>query len=136
MVNSSVPVPSLKKQIELHESQVLRFEQLGILNTPPVTIDESLCGQKISISFARDYDKSFTKKEFPGGVYMFDIGTIIKFVKNKHNDGVQVLQVDYEEGGAIPVPLKLDDYASDIVTIPDKQYQWRLLTSLSITSDA
>ena len=60
---------------------------------------------------------------------MFDIGTIIKFVTNKHNAGVQVLKVDYDEGGAISVPLKLGDYASDSVTIPDRQYQWRLLTS-------
>ena len=130
MVNCAVPVLSIKKQIELHESEVLRLEQLGILNTPPVTIDESLCGQKISISFAREYDESFTKKDFPGGVFMFDIGTIIKFVTNKHNaDGVQVLKVDYDEGGPISVPLKLGDYASDSVTIPDRQYQWRLLTS-------
>ena len=135
MVNSSVPVLSIKKQIELHESEGLRLVQLGILNTPPVTIGKSLCGQKISISFARDYDKSFTKEEFPGGVYMFDIGKI-QFVTNKHDDGAQVLKVVYVESGSISVPLKLDDYVSDSVTIPDKHYQWRLLTSLSITSDA
>ena len=129
MVNSSVTVLSLKKQIELHESEVLRLEQLGILNIPPVTIGKYLCGKKISISFARDYDKSFTKKEFPGGVFMFDIGKIQTVTNNKCNDGVLELQVVYEEGGAISVPLKLDDYASDSVTIPDKQYQWRLLTS-------
>jgi len=52
-----------------------------------VTIGKSLCGQKISISFARAYDKSFTKEEFSGGVYMFDIGKI-QTVTIKYNDGV------------------------------------------------
>jgi hypothetical protein len=95
VVNSSVPVLSIKKQIELHESEGLRLVQLGILNTPPVTIGKSLCGQKISISFARDYDKSFTKEEFSGGVYMFDIGKI-QTVTNNYNDGVLELKVFYD----------------------------------------
>ena len=95
MVNSSVPVLSVKKQIELHESEGLRLAQLGILNTPPVTIGKSLCGQKISILFARDYDKSFTKEEFSGGVYMFDIGKI-QTVTNKYNVGVLELKVFYD----------------------------------------
>ena len=60
----------------MHESEVLKYEQLGIVNTSPKTIDDRLRGEMISISYAWDYDSNFTKKLFPGGVYMFDIGKI------------------------------------------------------------
>ena len=59
---------------------------------------------------------------------MFDIGKI-QTVTNNYNDGVLELKVFYDQVVTISVPLKLDDYASESVTIPDKQYQWRLLTS-------
>ncbi len=49
---------------------------LDIVNNPPSTIDKKLCGQKISISFHREYDFTFTKEDFPGGVYLFDFGKI------------------------------------------------------------
>ena len=118
---------SLEKQIELHESEVLRIEKLCIMNNSPSTIDNQLCGKMISISFPCDYNKTFTKKMFPGGVYMFDIGKIQYVVPgSKHNDGLRELIVLYESG-PFSVKIDLGYYASDSVTIPTKEHQWRLL---------
>jgi len=60
-----VPGLSLEEQIKMHESEALRCEHLCIVNTSPETIDNRLCGEMISISYAREYDKNFTKKQFP-----------------------------------------------------------------------
>jgi len=60
---------------------------------------QKLLGQKISIWFHHDYDDTFTKEDFPGGVFLFDIGKIQSvFPDNKFDDG----------GGAL-VKVKCDE---------------------------
>jgi len=124
---------SLDRQIELHESLVLTSENLVIDNPLPASIDKQLCGKMISISFCRDYNKTFTKKQFPGGVYMFDIGKIISVLPSgsKHNDdGDGMLKVKYvEDNSTLTVSLHLSNYASESITMPTKEHQWRLLSS-------
>jgi hypothetical protein len=124
---------NLQEQIKMHEIDALKCEQLCIVNTSPKTIDDRLRGEMISISYARDYDSNFTKKLFPGGVYMFDIGKIRSVKPDSKPDGLHELEVVYDGySGATQVKLHLNDYASDSVTIPEKQHTWRLLTSLGV----
>jgi hypothetical protein len=122
----------------LHENECLKENMLHIVNNPPSTIDKKLCGQKISISFQREYDFTFTKEDFPGGVYFFDIGKIKSVLADDKCDvGTRaIVKVPYDEG-VYPVPLNLEDYASDKVKVAEKEHQWRLLTpSLSTSDDA
>ncbi len=56
-----------KQQIELHESLVLKENELVIVDEAPFSFDDDLIGMMISISFKRNYNAIFTKKEFPGG---------------------------------------------------------------------
>ncbi len=110
------------------------------MNNLPLTIDKKLCGQKISNSFCREYDFTFTKEGFPGRVYLFefDIGKIKSVLPDdKCDDGSRaIVNVTYDEG-AYPVPLNVQDYASDKVKVAEKEHQWRLLTpSLSTSDDA
>ena len=124
---------SLEEQIKMHESEVMQCEQLCIVNTSPETIDNRLCGKMISISYAREYNRIFTKKKFPGGVFMFDIGRIISVIPDSKPDGLHEFSVVYEGySGVTNVKLQLNDYASDSITIPKKQYTWRLLQSLGV----
>jgi hypothetical protein len=71
-----VPGLSLEEQINMHESEALRCKHLCIVNTSPETIDNRLCGEMISISYAREYDRNFTKKQFPGGVFIGRITSV------------------------------------------------------------
>jgi hypothetical protein len=52
-----------------------------------------MIGMMISISFKRDNNAIFTKKEFPGGFFLFDIGRIIS-VQSYFNNGATI-KVDY-----------------------------------------
>ena len=55
-----------KQQIELHESLVLKENDLVIDDEAPSSFDDDLIGMMISISFKRNNNAIFTKKEFPG----------------------------------------------------------------------
>jgi hypothetical protein len=128
-----VPGLSLEEQIKLHESEALRCEHLSIVNTSPETIDDRLCGEMISISYARKYDRNFTKKQFPGGVFMFDIGKIKSVTPGSMPGELHEFHVVYDGySGVTKVKLNLNDYASDSVTIPEKEHIWRLLTSSGV----
>lgn len=121
---------SLEEQIKIHEIEALRLGRLCIVNTSPETIDNRLCGEMISISYARDYDRTFTRKQFPGGVFMFDIGRIKSVTPGSMPDGLHEFLVVYDGYSDVTtVKLHLNDYASESVTIPEKQHTWRLLTS-------
>lgn len=124
---------SLEEQIKMHESEVMQCKQLCIVNNSPETIDNSLCGKMISISYAREYNHIFTKKKFPGGVFMFDIGRIVSVIPDSKPDGLHEFSVVYDGyDGVTVVKLQLNDYESDSITIPKKQYTWRLLQSLGV----
>ena len=132
-LNSRIKVKDLQEEIKMHEIEALKCKQLYIVNTSPKTIDDRLCGEMISISYARIYDRNFTKKLFPGGVYMFDIGKIRSVKPDSKPDGLHELEVVYDGySGATTVKLHLNDYACDSGTIPEKQHTWRLLTSLGV----
>jgi len=109
----------------LHENECLKENMLlDIVNNPPSTIDKKLCGQKISISFHCEYDFTFTKEDFPGGVYFFDIGKIKSVLADvKCDNGTRaVVKVTYDQD-VYKVPLNLEDYASDKVKVAEKEHQ-------------
>ena len=137
MVPISLPLYSPREQIVLHENECLNENMLDIVNNPPLTIDNKLCDQKISISFHCEYDFTFTKEDFPGGVYFFDIGKIKSVLADvKCDNGTcEIVKVTYDQC-VYPVLLNLEDYASDKVKVAEKEHQWRLLTPLSTSDDA
>jgi hypothetical protein len=120
------------KQIQLHENLVLKVQNLVIVNEAPSCFDQKLVGMMISISFERKYNSIFTKKKFPEGFFLFDIGKIIS-VESSISKESATIKVDYGENGRIcDVNLWLSDYASDTITISKKCSQWRLLEQLPI----
>ncbi len=58
-----------KQQIELHESLVLKENELVIVDEASSSFDDNLIGMMVSISFKQNYNTIFTKKEFPGGIF-------------------------------------------------------------------
>ena len=115
-----------KQQIELHESLVLKENELVIVDEAPSSFDNDLIGMMISISFKQNNNAIFTKKEFPGGFFLFDIGRITS-VQSDSNDGATI-KVDYgEKFGFCEVKLLMNDYVPAQVKIPHKKTQWRLL---------
>ena len=108
----------------LHENECLKENKLDIVNNLPSTIDKKLCGQKIIISCHGEYDFPFTKEEYPGRVYFIDIGKIKSVLPDDNcDDGSRVIvNVAYDEG-IYPVPLNLEDYASDKVKVAEKEHQ-------------
>ncbi len=105
-----------KQQIELRESLVLKENKLVIVDEAPSSFDDDLIGMMNSISFMQNNNAIFTKKEFPGGFFLFD-----------SNDGATI-KVDYGEYfGICKVKLFMNDYVPAHVKIPQKSTQWRLL---------
>ncbi len=84
-----------KQQIELHESLVLKENELVIVDEAPSSFDDELFGMMISISFKQNYNAIFTKKEFPGGFFLFDIDRITS-VQSDSNNGATI-KVHYGE---------------------------------------
>ena len=120
------------KQIQLHENLVLKAQNLVIVNEAPSCFDQKLVGMMTSISFERKYNSIFTKRKFPGGFFLFDIGKIIS-VESSISEESATIKVDYGENGRIcDVNLWLSDYALDTITISKKCSQWRLLEQLPI----
>jgi hypothetical protein len=115
-----------KQQIELYENLVLKENELVIVDEAPSSFDDEFIGMMISISFKRNNNAIFTKKEFPGGFLLFDIGRITS-VQSDSNDGATI-KVDYGENfGICEVNFFMNDYVPAHVKIPQKKTQWRLL---------
>ncbi len=115
-----------KQQTELHESLVLKENKLVIVDEAHSSFDDDFIGMMISISFKRDNNAIFTKKEFPGGFFLFDIDRITS-VQSDFNKGATI-KVDYGENFQIcVVKLFINDYVPAHVKIPQKSTQWRLL---------
>ena len=108
-----------KQQIELHESLVLKENDLVIVDEAPSSFDDDLIGMMISISFKQNNNAIFTKKEFPGGFFLFDIGRITS-VQSDSNDGATI-KVHYgEKFGICKVKLFMNDYVPAHIKIPQK----------------
>jgi hypothetical protein len=100
---------------------------LRIMNVAPSSLDSQLVGRMISISFQRDYTVIFTKKGFPKGFFLFNVGKIIS-VDSGISNKCATIDVDYDENSGIcKVNICLNDYVSDKVKISNKCYQNRLL---------
>ena len=88
-----------KQQIELHESLVLKENELVIVDEAPSSFGNDLIGMMNDISFKQDNNAIFTKKKFPDGFFLFDIGRITS-VQSDSNDGATI-KVDYGENFGI-----------------------------------
>jgi hypothetical protein len=78
----------------------------------PVSIDETLLGIWISISWLRKFDSEMCR-----GFYAFDVGAIFSIYQNR-------IKVHFEEGvESYDVFLQLNNWTSCIVSPPTRQYQ-------------
>ena len=87
--------------------------------------------------FCCEYDDNFTKEDFSGGEFLFDIGKIqYVFPGNKCDDGgCALMKVKYDKN-VYKVTLHLEDYSSYKVKVAEREHQWRLLTTLSVSDAA
>ncbi len=115
-----------KQQIELHESLVLKENELVIVDEAPSSFADDLIGMMISISFKQNNNAIFTKKGFPGGVFLFDIGRITS-VQSDSNNGATIKVYYGENFGICELKLFMNDYVPARVKIPQKSTQWWLL---------
>ncbi len=108
-----------KQQIELHESLVLKENDLVIDDEAPSSFNDDLIGMMISISFKQNNNANVTKKEFPGGFFLFDVGRITSVQSDSNDDAA--IKVHYNEKfGICKVKLFMNDYVPAHVKIPQK----------------
>ncbi len=116
------------QQVQLHENLALKENNLCIMNVAPSSLDSELVERMISISFfKRDYTVIFTRKDFPRGSNLFDVGNIVSMEPGISNKSATI-EVDYSENdGKCKVELCLNDNVTDKVKVSNKSSQWRLL---------
>ncbi len=116
-----------KQQVQLHENLALKKNNLHIMNVAPSSLDSELVGRMISISFKRDNTVIFTRKDFPRGFNLFDVGKIVSVEPGISNKSATI-EIDYgEKDGTCKVKLCLNDYVTDKVKVSNKSSQCRLL---------
>ncbi len=116
-----------KQQVQLHENLALKENNLSIANVTPSSLDSKLVGRMISISFKHDYTVIITRKDFPRGFNLFNVGAIVSVEPGISNKSATI-EVDYgENDGKCKVELCLNDYLMDKVKVSYKSSQWRLL---------
>ena len=64
------------------------------MNVAPSSLDSELVGRMISFSFKRDYTVIFTRKDFPRGFNLFDVGKIVSVEPGISNKSATI-EVDY-----------------------------------------
>ncbi len=85
------------------------------MNVAPSSLDSELVGTIISISFNCNYTVIFTRKDFPRGFNLFNVGKIISVEPGISNKSATI-EVDYgENDGKCKVELCLNDYVTDKV---------------------
>ncbi len=62
----------------------------------PSSLDSELVGRMIIISFEHNYTVIFTRKDFPRGTNLFDVGKIVS-VEPGISDKSAPIEVDYGE---------------------------------------
>jgi hypothetical protein len=83
----------------------------------PLTIDNTLEGRRISVSWHRKVDPNSNI-----GFYAFDVGVIFSILQNK-------VQISFlEEDKSYTVPLKSINWTKWVNFPPSRQYQWQLLS--------
>jgi hypothetical protein len=98
-----------KQQIQLHENVALKENNLRIMNVAPSPLDSELVGRMISISFRCNYTAIYTRKDFPRGFNLFNVGKIV-FVEPGISNKSASIEVDYgENDGKCKVELCLND---------------------------
>jgi hypothetical protein len=115
------------EQIQCHEDQALKMYNMSTMNAATSLLDSQLVGRMISISVWCNYTVVFTKKRFPKGFFLFDVGKII-YVESGISNKCATIEVVYDENSGIcKVDKCLNDYVSDKVKFSKKCHQWRLL---------
>ncbi len=105
----------------------MKENNLCIMNVAPSSLDSELVGRMISISFKRDCTVILTRKDFPRGFNLFDVGKIVSVEPGISNKSTTI-EVDYSENdGKCKVELCLNDYVTGKVKVSNKSSQWRLL---------
>jgi hypothetical protein len=90
------------------------------MNVAPSSLDSKLVGRMISISFKHNYTVIFTRKDFPRGFNLFNMGKIVSVEPGISNKSATI-EVDYgENDGKCKVKLCLSDYDTDKVRVSNK----------------
>jgi hypothetical protein len=85
------------------------------MNLAPFSLDSELIGRMISISLKHDYTVIFTRKDFPRGFNLFNVGKIV-FMWSGISNKSATIEVEYSENdGNCKVKLCLNDYIMDKV---------------------
>jgi hypothetical protein len=85
------------------------------MNAAPPFFDSELVGRMISIFFKRNYTLIFTRKDFPRGFNLFNVGKIVSGEPGISNKSATI-KVDYgENDGKCKVELCLNGYVADKV---------------------
>ncbi len=74
-----------KQQIELHESLVLKENELVIVDEAPSSFDDDLIGMMVSISFNKITMQSLQRRSFLAVFFLFDIGQITSVQSDLNN---------------------------------------------------
>ncbi len=86
----------------------------------PSFLDSELVGRMIRISFKCNYTVIFTRKDFPRGFNLFDVGKIVSIEPGISNKSATI-EVDYSENdGKCKVKLCSNDYVTDKVKVSNK----------------
>jgi hypothetical protein len=101
----------------LHEREQLCINDLFVDVNKPLTINNTLEGRWISVSWHRKVDS-----EGNIGFFAFDVGVISSILQNK-------VQISFaEENKSYTVPLKSNNLTKCVNFPPSRQYQWQLLS--------
>ncbi len=85
------------------------------MNVAPSYLDSELVGRMINISFKHDYTVIFTRKDFPRGFNLFNVGKIF-FVEPGISNRSATIEEDYSENdGKCKVKLCFNDYVTNKV---------------------
>jgi hypothetical protein len=97
------------------------------MNVAPSSLDSELVGRMMSISFRHDSTVIFTRKDFPRGFNLFNVGKIVSMEPGTSNKSATI-EVDYgANDGKCKFKLCLKDYVTYKVKVSNKSSQWRLL---------
>jgi hypothetical protein len=93
------------------------------MNVAPSSLDSELVGRMIRISFKHNNTVIFTRKDFPRGFILFDVGKIVSMEPGISNKSA-TMELDYSENDEkCKVESCLNDYVTDKVKVSNKSSQ-------------